>query len=116
MKPKQILAMVLGIVVSLPAVVAAHEGEDHMKHKKVMGTVVSVDAEKGHLGVKTKDGKSTTISLGAKTKYFKGDKPAALGDVTVGARVVVTAMDDEGAMKAMEVHVAEPRQKTAQPK
>lgn len=113
MKPKQILAMVLGIVVSLPAVVAAHEGEDHMKHKKVMGTVVSVDAEKGHLDVKTKDGKSTTISLDAKTKYYKGDKSAAIGDVAVGAHVVVTTMDHSGMKMAMEVRLAAPKPKTA---
>lgn len=113
MKLKQILAMVLGIVVSLPAVVAAHEGHDHMKGHKMMGTVASVDAEKGRLDIKTKDGKSMTISLDAKTKYYKGDKPAALGDVTVGARVVVTAMDDAGAMKAMEVHLSETQRETA---
>ena len=41
---KRILAALLGIIVFAPGVLAAHEGEDHMKHDKVMGTVASVDA------------------------------------------------------------------------
>jgi hypothetical protein len=102
---KQILVVLLGIVVFASGVVVAHEGEDHMKYKKVMGTVTLVDAEKGRLDVKTKDGKSATISLDGNTKYFKGDKPAAIGDVTAGERVVVTTMDHSGMTMAMEIRL-----------
>lgn len=102
---KRILAVLLGIIVFAPAVVAAHDGEDHMKGNKIMGTVASVDAEKGRLEIKMKDGKSETIVLDKSTKVMKGEKTAAIGDVTVGARVVVTTMDHSGMKMAMEVRL-----------
>lgn len=102
---KRILAALLGIIVFAPGVVLAHEGEDHMKHNKVMGTVASVDAEKGRLEIKMKDGKSETITCDKSTKVMMGDKPAAIGDVKVGARVVVTTMDHSGMKMAMEVRL-----------
>lgn len=110
---KRILAALLGIIVFAPGVVRAHEGEDHMKHKKVMGTVTSVDAEKGRLEVKMKDGKSETITIDKTTKVIKGDKPAAIADVTTGARVVVTTTDHSGMPMAMEIHLPAPKAEPA---
>ena len=109
MKPKQIVAMALGIVVSLAPVAAAHEGHDHTKAHKMMGTVASVDAAKGRFDMKMKGGKSLTIPVDSGTKHFKGDKPAALGDIRVGGRVVVTASEEAGAMKVLEVHLSAPK-------
>ncbi|HSB64494.1 MAG TPA: hypothetical protein VLJ18_10030 [Thermoanaerobaculia bacterium] len=106
---KRILALLLGVMVFAPGVVAAHEGEDHMKHKKVMGTVTSVDAEKGRLEIKMKDGRSETVSLDKSTKVMKGDKPTTIGHVTVGARVVVTTMDHSGMRMAIEVRLPAPK-------
>jgi hypothetical protein len=102
---KRILAALLGIIVFAPGVLVAHEGEDHMKGSKIMGTVASVDTEKGRLEIKMKDGKSETIILDKSTKVMKGDKAAAIGDVTIGARVVVTTMDHSGTKMAMEVRL-----------
>lgn len=110
---KRILAALLGIIVFAPGIVLAHEGEDHMKNKKVMGTVASVDAVKGRLEIKMKDGKSETISLDKTTKVMKGDKPAVIGDVAVGTRVVVTTMDHAGMTMAMEIHLPAPKAETA---
>ena len=50
-----------------------------------------------------------TIPVDSGTKYFRGDKPAALGDIRVGGRVVVTASEEAGAMKVLEVHLSAPK-------
>jgi hypothetical protein len=110
---KRILVALLGVIVFASGVVVAHEGEDHMKHNKVMGTVASVDTEKGRLEIKLKDGKSETISLDKSTKVMKGDKAAAIGDIAVGAKVVVTTMDHSGMKMAMEVHLPAPKAEPA---
>jgi hypothetical protein len=102
---KRILVALLAVIVFAPGVVAAHDGEDHLKHDKIMGTVTSVDAEKGRLEIKMKDGKSETVALDKSTKVIRGEKPAAIGDVTVGAKVVVTTMDHSGMKMAMEVRL-----------
>lgn len=102
---KRILVAFLGAIVLASGVVHAHEGEDHMKHNKVMGSVTSVDVEKGRLEIKMKDGKSETVALDKSTKVMKGDKAAAIGDITVGAKVVVTTMDHSGMKMAMEVRL-----------
>ena len=113
---KRILAALLGIIVFAPGVLVAHEGEDHMKHNKVMGTVASVDTEKGRLEIKMKDGKSETITCDKSTKVMMGDKPAAMGDVKVGARVVVMTMDHSGMKMAMEVRLPAPKVEPASAK
>lgn len=110
---KRILVVLLGVIVFASGVVVAHDGEDHMKHNKVMGTVASVDVEKGRLEIKVKDGKPEIISVDKNTKVMKGDKPAAIGDVTVGARVVVTTMDHSGVKMAMEVRLPAPNTEPA---
>lgn len=110
---RRILAALIGILVFTPGVLKAHEGEDHTKHNKIMGTVASVDAEKGRLEVKMKDGKSETITVDKSTKVMKGDKPAAIGDVTVGSRVVVTTMDHSGMKMAMEIRLPAPKPEPA---
>jgi hypothetical protein len=110
---RRFLAVLIGILVFAPGVVVAHEGEKHMKNPKMMGTVSSVDAEKGRLEIKMKDGKSETISLDKSTKVMKGDKAAAIGDIAVGARVVVTTMDHAGMKMAMEVRLPAPKAEPA---
>jgi hypothetical protein len=102
---KRILTALFGILVFAPGLLVAHDGEDHMKHNKVMGTVAVVDAEKGRLEVKMKDGKSAVVSLDKNTKVMKGEKPGAIADVAVGSKVVVTTMDHSGMTMAMEIHL-----------
>ena len=102
---KRTLVTLLGVIVFASGVVAAHEGEDHTKNNKVMGTVTAVDVEKGSLEIKVKDGKPETIALDKSTKVMKGDKTAAIGDIAVGTKVVVTLMDHSGMKMAMVVRL-----------
>lgn len=64
----------------------AHEGHAH----KVMGTVATI--HENHLEVKDKDGKISMHALDAKTKIRRGKAVAALTDIKVGDRVVVTTI------------------------
>jgi len=68
---------------------AAHEGHAH----KVMGTVAVIDAS--HVEVDTKDGKKESYPLTPETKYLKGKVAAALADVKVGARVVLSVVEKD---------------------
>ena len=72
-------------VLAVPEALFAHG-------KKIMGTVTAVDA--GSIEVKTTDGKTAKVSLTDKTKYMKGEKAAANGDVKPGLRVSVHLADD----------------------
>lgn len=83
--------------------VLAHEGHAH----KLMGTVTAVHVEMNHIEVKTKDGKTSGFYVNPGTKYLKGDAPAALSDLAVGTRVVVTTkMEGEKAI-ATEVKIGD---------
>ena len=79
----------------LASIALAHEG-----HKHVMGTVAAVSADQ--LQVKTKDGKSVTVSLTQTTRYMKGKEKATLADVHVGDRVVVD-LDKGGAAEEVRL-------------
>lgn len=68
------------------SVLQAHEGHLH----KLMGTVTAVRTATNEVELSTKDGKTETFYVTADTKYLKGTQPAALTDVTVNTRVVVT--------------------------
>lgn len=74
--------------VAAPSVMA-HEGHAH----KVMGTVASVGGP--HLEVKDKDGKMTMHMLDAKTKIRRGKAVAAISDIRVGDRIVVTYVESK---------------------
>jgi hypothetical protein len=104
---KTLIASALMIAASA-ALLLAHGNATH-----IMGTVTAVDDN--HLTVKTQEGKSETIMLEKTTKYLTGSKAAALGDLKVGARVVVDAkMDAKMKMyKAEEIKIgAAPAAKT----
>ena len=75
----------------------AHEGHEH----KAMGIVSVVDAS--HVEVKTTDGKTVSVQLNAETKYLKGKTPAALADVKVAQRVVVSYIEQGEKNVAKEV-------------
>lgn len=85
------LLVVLGalVVLAAPAPLLAH-GKGH-----VMGTVSAVDAT--HIEVKTKDGKTVSVTLTDKTKYKRGETAAANGDVKPGMRVSVHLAEDGSA-------------------
>ncbi len=93
-----ILAFAVALLVAGPLL--AHEGHGH----KVMGTVAAVDAK--HIEVTAKDEHKTTILLNGETKFLRGKSETTAGDVKVGERVVITAVEKDGKMMAREVLLA----------
>ncbi len=81
----------------------------------ILGTITAMD--KDSITVTDKDGKNIVIGLEKATKYVKDKKPATMGDLKVGTRVVIDAHQDEKtkAYKAEEVQigVAAPEAKSA---
>ena len=84
---KWLAGLIVSAALMLPGVALAHEGHAH----KVMGTVSMV--HENHLDVKDAKGKVTTVALDAKTKIRRGKAVAALADIKVGDRVVVTTLE-----------------------
>jgi hypothetical protein len=84
---KWLSALVLSSALLVPAAALAHEGHAH----KVMGVVTTV--HENHVEVKDAKGKLTTVALDAKTKIRRGKAVAALADIKVGDRVVVTTLE-----------------------
>lgn len=98
---KQAIAVVWMIaMLALAGRALAHEGHEH----KMMGTVTAVDAT--HLDMESKDGGKLSVLLNKETKCFKGDAPAAVSDIKVGDRVVVSAVEQGKEMLAREVRMA----------
>jgi hypothetical protein len=96
-------AAVLGLAALLgaPGLLAAHEGHVH----KVMGTVVAIDASR--IEVDTKDAKKQSYALTKATVYRRGKASAAASDVKVGARVVLSVVEEHGATSVTELLIAE---------
>ena len=85
---KWLAGLIVSAALMMPGGVAlAHEGHAH----KVMGTVSMV--HENHVEVKDAKGKTTTVALDAKTKIRRGKAVAALADIKVGDRVVVTTLE-----------------------
>ena len=74
----------------------AHGNATHL-----MGTVTTVG--KDTVTIKDKDGKSVVVMLEKSTKYLKDKKPATIGEMRVGTRVVIDAeMNQKMKMYAAE--------------
>lgn len=99
-----IAGIALVVALAFPAVMLAHEGHPH----RVMGTVSAITANQ--IDVKTADGKTVTIVLDQKTVYQSGKTKIDAKMVKVGERVVVSALQAEGAktMTAQTVQLAVP--------
>jgi hypothetical protein len=78
---------------------AAHGNMEH-----VMGTVAEVSNHS--ISVKATDGATKVIEFDGKTKFLKGESPAAATDVHVGDRVVVHAHKQDTMLHAAEVKLA----------
>jgi len=78
---KQLLS-VLALVLAISAGAIAHEGNDHVR-----GVVTAVSAQSVTVQLANKTKK--TLSIDTKTTFETGGKPAHLGDVKVGDRVVI---------------------------
>ncbi len=86
---KRMLFWALAVALLAPAGLLAHEGHAH----KVMGTVAAV--HDNQIEVKDKDGKLTTHTVDAKTKFKRGKSVAALSELKAGDRVVVTVVESK---------------------
>lgn len=102
MNTKWSVGVALIAALAFPMSAWAHGGHAH----KVMGTVSAVTAKQ--LDVKTTDGKTVMIALDAKTIYRQGKAKVDAKVLKVGDRVVVEAVQEEGAkmMSATTVQMA----------
>ncbi len=108
---KRIGSIALSAFLLLAGPLVAHEGHQH----KVMGTVAAVDAAAHRLDVKSSDGTTMALTIDAKTKVTRGAAPAAIGDVAVGSRVVVSVTEEGGVKTAVEIRLPQ-SEKPAAPK
>ena len=86
--------LTLAAVLALPALGWAHAGHAH----KVMGTISAMSATQ--IDVKTTDGKMVAVAVNAKTVYKHGKAKADAKMLKVGDRVVIDAVQEEGAKLA----------------
>jgi hypothetical protein len=102
MNKKWIAGVALMTALAVPAVSLGHGGHTH----KVMGTVSAMTDKQ--IEVKTTDGKTVVIALGAKTVYQQGKAKVDTKALKIGVRVVVEAEGADGAktMTAKTVQVA----------
>ena len=89
-----VIAALMMATVMLPRIVAGHDGHVH----KIMGTVTARDAK--HVEVKTPSGEVLSIAITPKTTASRNKKKVALGEVTVGRRVVVEIGNGEDPLMA----------------
>lgn len=86
---KAIPALFFAALLAAPVSLLAHQS----RHHQVIGTITAVDAN--HIEVKTKDGKTASVPIGAETKYFIGKAKGSASGLKVGVRVVI-AVDHDG--------------------
>jgi len=102
--------LLVGLVLAPAARALAHPGHEHT----IMGTVAAV--HQNHLAVKAPDGKTSMFTMNEKTRLWRGNARVRADAITVGERVVVTAIetkdkDGKALMIANEIRLA----KVAQP-
>ena len=83
------------MTIALGGMAIAHPGHEH----KIMGTVTMAAAD--HVMLKDKDGKDATVSINKDTKILRAKKAMKVSDVTVGMRIVVTAVTDDNDDKSI---------------
>jgi hypothetical protein len=93
-------------LVALVGVASGHEGHAH----KVMGTVAAVTAEQ--IEIVGQDGKKAAFVLTKTTVFKKDANVAALKDVTVGSRVVLSSVEKDGKKSITEVLIGVVDKKT----
>jgi hypothetical protein len=101
MLKKSIIAAAIAGALVIPVAARAHEGHTH----KVMGTVSSIDGK--NVTVKTTDGKTVTLVLGAKTKITRGKKTVEATSLNVGDRLVAEGAEEKAVFTAATVRLGE---------
>ena len=94
----RVLSTVLTFLIAAGAL--AHGGHKH----GFLGTVKSVDDKQ--LVISANDNKVVTFTLTGKTKYTRGAKPAARGDLKPGIRVSVAVENDGKTATAVKIGTA----------
>jgi hypothetical protein len=97
MSRRFVIGVALAAALTVPMYARAHEGHAH----KVMGTVTM--RHDNHLEVKTKDGKTVTITLNEKTSIVRGKQKLDLTALKEGERVVVDVGNGKAPMTARQV-------------
>jgi hypothetical protein len=96
MKRVSIAAILVALVLMVPAVSRAHEND-----KTVMGNITKVDGM--NLMVKGADGKEIMVMMDAKTKVTQGTKKVDVKTLKVGDRVVASGPEAQGMISAETV-------------
>jgi hypothetical protein len=78
---KQLLS-IIALVLAVSAGALAHNGNEHVR-----GVITAVSAQS--VTVQLPDKSTKTLSISAKTEFETSGKPAHLGDVKIGDRVVI---------------------------
>ena len=81
---KPIFAAIIAATLLAPATLTAHPGHDH----KILGVVTVI--HQNHLEVKDAKGKISKHVIAATTKIRKDKSKAALTDIKVGDRIILT--------------------------
>ena len=76
--------------------------------KVLTGDVVTVDATKNEIVIKDNGGMEVHLSIGASTKFFRGDKAIALADVKVGDKLTCECENTGEGCKAKAIVVTPP--------
>lgn len=97
MNRRFVIGLALAAALAGPVYARAHEGHAH----KVMGTITM--RHDNHLEVKTKDGKTVTITLNEKTSIVRGKQKVDLEALQPGERVVVDVGNGKAPMTARAV-------------
>ena len=97
MSRRFMIGVALVAALAVPAYARAHEGHAH----KVMGTITM--RHDNHLEVRTKDGKTVTITLNEKTSIVRGKQKLDLTALKEGERVVVDIGNGKAPVTAREV-------------
>jgi Cu/Ag efflux protein CusF len=92
-KQAQAAVLALALGVGAAGVVMAHDGMED-----IQGTVQKVDAKS--VSVKTTKGKMMDVKLDASTEFTRGKAEAKQTDLQAGDKVVIHAMEMNGALTA----------------
>src|SRR5687767_12325823 len=107
MTKRWIIGATLAAALVMPAILRAHTGHAH----KVLGTVTL--RNEAVLEVKTRDGKTVTITLTDKTAIVRGKAKLDVAALKPGDRVVVDVGDGKAPLTAKEIKLGEPAAATA---
>ena len=102
---RRMLAVVAVTTLAVAGSAGAHDGHDHGKTHKMMGTVKAVHAEMNHVQITTAKGDGE-FYVDAKTKYLRGSTKLTLADLKPGTRVVADVKGEGEKMTAVEVRLS----------